>query len=196
MGGGGDSVPRRVASPSRSRDSVRPLQTSSFARPPIILPPQHDMLVSGIDWHPVTNKIVTCSHDRNAFVWTLDARAAGGAGAWSATVVIAGLDRAALAVRWSPDGAKFALASSNKNVALCWFDAAGNWYINAVCKKDKAKTTAKSSVVSLAWHPNGQALAVASTDYRVRVLCAYLEATDKGGPAPASRRATSSPSGR
>jgi len=31
----------------------------------------HDLVVSAIDWSPVHNKIVTCSHDRNAFVWTL-----------------------------------------------------------------------------------------------------------------------------
>ncbi len=32
---------------------------------------EHDLLVSGLDWSPVTNKIVSCSHDRNAFVWTV-----------------------------------------------------------------------------------------------------------------------------
>lgn len=142
---------------------------------------QHDFLVSGIDWHPVTDKIVTCSHDRNAFVWALDAKT----DEWKATVVIAGLDRAALSVKWSPEGNKFAIGSSNKNVSLCFFDAAGNWYINQVCKKEKAKSTAKSSIVSLAWHPNNQVLAVGSTDYRCRVLFAYVEAADKGGPSAA-----------
>lgn len=136
------------------------------------------MLVSGIDWHPVTNKIVTCSHDRNAFVWTYNPTT----DVWNATVVIAGLDRAALCVRWSPDGRKFAIASSNKNIVLCWFDVAGNWYINSVCKKEKSKSTAKSSIVSLAWHPNNQILTCASTDYRARVIFAYLEATDSSGP--------------
>ena len=33
---------------------------------------QHDQLVSGLDWCHAHNKIVTCSHDRNAFVFTLD----------------------------------------------------------------------------------------------------------------------------
>ena len=27
--------------------------------------------VSGIDWAPKTNRIVTCSADRNAYVWNL-----------------------------------------------------------------------------------------------------------------------------
>ena len=32
---------------------------------------QHDLRVTGIDWAPKTNKIVTCSADRNAYVWNL-----------------------------------------------------------------------------------------------------------------------------
>lgn len=30
---------------------------------------QHDLRVTGIDWAPKTNRIVTCSADRNAYVW-------------------------------------------------------------------------------------------------------------------------------
>lgn len=33
---------------------------------------EHDLIISGISWSPITNKIVTCSHDRNAFVWSYD----------------------------------------------------------------------------------------------------------------------------
>ena len=29
-------------------------------------------LISALDWAPKTNRIVTCSHDRNAYVWTLE----------------------------------------------------------------------------------------------------------------------------
>ena len=45
---------------------------------------EHTMLVSGIDWSPVTNKIVTCSHDRNAFVWTYNDDSA----VWEPSLVI------------------------------------------------------------------------------------------------------------
>ncbi len=30
---------------------------------------QHDLRVSGLDWAPKSNRIVTCSADRNAYVW-------------------------------------------------------------------------------------------------------------------------------
>jgi len=68
---------------------------------------EHDMLISAIDWSPVTDLIVTCSHDRNAFVWKYDE----GEKTWKPSLVILRIDRAALDVRWSPDGKKFAVAS-------------------------------------------------------------------------------------
>ena len=44
---------------------------------------QHDLLVTGIDWAPKTNRIVTCSADRNAYVWNLEAD-----GTWKHTLGI------------------------------------------------------------------------------------------------------------
>jgi actin related protein 2/3 complex subunit 1A/1B len=67
---------------------------------PLAPRPQHDLVVSGIDWHPVTNRIVTCSHDRNAFVWNFDSAS----NSWKPTVVILRINRAAMDVKWSPDG--------------------------------------------------------------------------------------------
>mmetsp|Transcript_4203 Transcript_4203/g.10198 ORF Transcript_4203/g.10198 Transcript_4203/m.10198 type:complete len:113 (-) Transcript_4203:863-1201(-) len=31
---------------------------------------EHDQHVSSVDWAPESNLIVTCSHDRNAYVWS------------------------------------------------------------------------------------------------------------------------------
>ena len=33
---------------------------------------QHDQLVTAVDWAHNTNRIVTASQDRNAYVWTLE----------------------------------------------------------------------------------------------------------------------------
>ena len=139
------------------------------------------MLVSGIDWHGASDRIVTVSHDRNAFVWALDAAS----GEWVPTVVILHVDRAALDVEWSADGAKFAVASGNKNLMICTYDAANNWWVGNPCKREKKVTTAKSSVVAVAWHPCSQVVACASTDWKARVLFTYTEGVDAapdGGP--------------
>jgi len=59
---------------------------------------EHDQLVTGIDWSPKTNRIVTCSQDRNAYVWTFQDNQ------WKPTLVILRINRAATNVKWSPDG--------------------------------------------------------------------------------------------
>jgi hypothetical protein len=130
---------------------------------------EHDLIVSGIDWHPVTNRIVTCSHDRNAFVWNFDAASK----TWKPSVVILRINRAAMDVKWSPDGKKFAVSSSAKTVMVCWYEAANDWWISKQTKK------AKSTVLTVAWHPNSQILAASGTDYRCRVYSAFLDEVDR-----------------
>ena len=44
---------------------------------------QHDLRVTGIDWAPKTNRIVTCSADRNAYVWVQQSD-----GTWRHTLVL------------------------------------------------------------------------------------------------------------
>lgn len=134
---------------------------------------EHDMLVSGVDWHAGTNRIVTCSHDRNAFVWSLDAAA----NVWRPQVVLLRVNRAAMGVRWSPDGARFAVASSNKHAVVCTFEPANNWWVGRAAQK------AKSTVTAVSWHPSGVAVASSSTDYRVRVTSV---ADGGGGGAPST----------
>jgi actin related protein 2/3 complex subunit 1A/1B len=54
----------------------------------------HDKLVTAVDWAPNTNRIVTCSQDRNAYVWKLEQ------GIWTPTLVLLRINRAATHVRW------------------------------------------------------------------------------------------------
>jgi actin related protein 2/3 complex subunit 1A/1B len=52
---------------------------------------EHDMAVTSIDWAPKTNRIVTCSRDKNAYVWTYENNK------WNACLVLAKLTFAAYA---------------------------------------------------------------------------------------------------
>jgi actin related protein 2/3 complex subunit 1A/1B len=74
---------------------------------------QHDKIITAVDWAPHTNRIVTCSQDRNAYVWALNDQ-----GVWKPTLVILGINRAATNVKWSPSEEKFAVASG----ARCVFE--------------------------------------------------------------------------
>ena len=127
---------------------------------------QHDLVVSAIDWHAGTNKIVTCSHDRSAFVWVWEG------GAWAPQVVILPHRMACMDVKWSPDGLKFAVASGSKKALIGFYEASNNWWVARESRRHK------STVLSVAWHPSSQVLATVATDYVCRVTSAFVEGVD------------------
>ncbi|KAG2485019.1 hypothetical protein HYH03_016222 [Edaphochlamys debaryana] len=165
----------------------------------------HHMLVSGLDWSPRGDQILSCSHDRNAFVWTrarpdgaltsgraaaaaagsgagggggAGAGAGAGAGGWEKQMVITRLTKGALCVKWSPSEAKFAIGSAAKVVSVGYFDPEAKWWACRVIRKAH-----ESSVVAVAWHPNSVILATGSTDRRVRLFNAYVAGYEPEAPA-------------
>jgi len=126
---------------------------------------QHDLHVTGIDWAPRTNRIVTCSSDRNAYVWT-----EGPDGTWKHTLVVLRINRAATCVRWSPEENKFAVGSGAKILNVCYYDKEYDWWVAKHIKKPL-----KSTVTSVDWHPNNILLAAGSTDFKVRVYSGYIK---------------------
>ncbi len=82
----------------------------------------HDKLITCVDWAPKTNRIVTCSQDRNAYVWYLEN------GIWVPTLVLLRINRAATYVRWSPKEDKFAVARGARLISVCYFEEENNWY--------------------------------------------------------------------
>ena len=125
---------------------------------------QHDLMVTSIDWAPVSNMIVTCSQDRNAYVWVEER------GVWRHTLVLLRINRAATFVRWSPAENKFAVASGARIISVCFYDKDNDWWVAKHIKRPL-----RSTVTSLAWHPNNVLLAGGSTDYKVRVFSSYIK---------------------
>merc|ERR1719210_1197828 len=97
-----------------------------------------------MDWAPRSNKIVTCSQDRNAYVWV-----AGSDNRWRHTLVLLRINRAATCVKWSPLENKFAVGSGAKLVAVCYYDQDQDFWVAKHIKKN-----IRSTVTSLDWHPN------------------------------------------
>ncbi|KAI7688055.1 hypothetical protein SSS_00610 [Sarcoptes scabiei] len=128
---------------------------------------QHDLRVTSIDWAKKTNRIVTCSADRNGYVWTLVD------GVWKPTLVLLRINRAATCVRWSPKEDKFAVGCGAKLISVCYFDEKNDWWVSKHIKK-----SIRSTVNSIDWHPNNVLLACGSTDFRTRVFSAYLRDVD------------------
>lgn len=130
----------------------------------------HDQLVSGLDWCHAHNKIVTCSHDRNAFVFTLDEST----DKWTAGLVLLRLTRGCTGAWWSPDGDKFIVTSAYKEVRVCTYDPENDWW----WPSDDIKKADKSTVLAAAWHPNSQLIATGSAKKVCRVFSAYIDETD------------------
>jgi len=126
---------------------------------------QHDLLVTGIDWAPKTNRIVTCSADRNAYVWNLEAD-----GTWKHTLVLLRINRAATCVKWSPEENKFAVGSGARLISVCYFEADNDWWVAKHIKKP-----IKSTITAIDWHPNNCLLAAGSTGFKVRVYSGYVK---------------------
>ena len=136
---------------------------------------QHDLEVTGIDWAPKTNRIVTCSSDRNAYVWTLEED-----GTWKHCMVLLRINRAATCAKWSPEENKFAVGSGARLIAVCYHDTNDNWWVSKHIKRP-----IRSKIVCLDWHPNNCLLAAGSTGFKVRVFSAYVQDVEsKPSPTP------------
>jgi actin related protein 2/3 complex subunit 1A/1B len=131
---------------------------------------EHDQVVTGIDWAAKTNRIVTSSQDRNAYVWTAEA------GTWKPILVILRINRAATHVKWSPEENKFAVASGAKCVSVCYFEEENNWWVSKHIKKHR------STVLKVDWHPNNMLLATGSSDFKTRVFSAFIKGVDSKPP--------------
>lgn len=129
---------------------------------------QHDLRVTSIDWAPKTDRIVTCSADRNAYVWTLQED-----GTWKPTLVLLRINRAATCVKWSPNEDKFAVGTAAKLVCICYFEKANDWWVSKHIKKP-----IKSTVTCIDWHPNSILLACGSTDYKSRIFSTFIKEVD------------------
>jgi len=135
---------------------------------------EHDKQITSIDWAPHSNRIVTASQDRNAYVWQETPDLETGKLVWKPTLVLLRINRAATYVRWSPKEDKFAVASGARLISICSFDAENNWWVAKHLKKP-----IRSTVLCVDWHPNNVLLAAGSADMKARVLSAYIKEVDE-----------------
>jgi actin related protein 2/3 complex, subunit 1A/1B len=105
--------------------------------------------------------------DRNAYVWEPSSSG------WKPTLVLLRINRAATLVRWSPSEKKFAVGSGARVIAVCYFEEENDWWVSKHLKKP-----IRSTITSLAWHPNSVLLAAGSTDSHARVFSGYIKGID------------------
>ncbi|XP_049848481.1 actin-related protein 2/3 complex subunit 1-like [Schistocerca gregaria] len=127
---------------------------------------EHDSVVTCLAWAVKTNRILSASQDRNAYVWRWENNE------WKPTLVILRLNRAATRCAWSPQEDKFAVASGAKLVAVCYFEKEYDWWVSKHIKDHQ------STVFDISWHPNNVLIATASSDAHVRVISAFVKGVD------------------
>jgi len=128
----------------------------------------HDKLVTSVDIAPNSGRIVTCSQDRNALVWEPSPSG------YKPTLVLLRINRAATFVRWSPSETKFAVGSGARVIAVCYFEEENDWWVSKHLKKP-----IRSTITTVAWHPNSVLLAAGSTDAHARVFSSFIKGVDE-----------------
>lgn len=126
---------------------------------------EHHQLVSAVDWHPVTNRIISSSHDRNVVVWEFTT-------SWKPALVNFYQSRGVLDASWSPRGDKFVVGTGSKNIGVGhWSDILHGW-------NTKRMKLFSSSVTCVRFDPSGLVIGAGSTDNTCKVITAYMEEVD------------------
>lgn len=81
-------------------------------------------------------------------------------------------------MRWSPSETKFAAGSGARVIAICHFEEENDWWVSKHLKKP-----IRSTITSVAWHPNSVLLAAGSTDGHARVFSSFIKQVEER-PAP------------
>lgn len=136
---------------------------------------KHLNRVTGIDWAPRSNKIVTCSADRNAYVWE-PIQGKQGKIEWNPILVILRISRAATCIKWSPNENKFAVGSAARQASICYYMPEQFCWVSKHIKKP-----IKSTVTCIDWHPNNYIVAVGSSDNHCRVYSAFIKDVEEKG---------------
>lgn len=136
---------------------------------------EHDQTVSALDWSPVTGQLLSCSHDRTAYVWTQAEDAKQPSDAWTPVLILldSQMKHGFTCAKWSGSGQKLYVGGASPTVAVGKYDAESDWWRCTVA------TPHCSSVTCLAPHPvNDTLLATGSTDCTVKVISTFNKSID------------------
>jgi len=111
---------------------------------------------------------LTCSQDRNAYVWTYTENT------WKPVLVILRINRSATLCSWSPREDKFAVSSGAQCVSVCYFEQDNNWWVSKHIKKEFTST-----VLCCDWHPNNILIACGGSDMVTRVYSGFIKQIDR-----------------
>ena len=126
----------------------------------------HFQYISGLDWCPATNRLLSCSYDKTSFVWEFSDKK------WNPNNVVATTKLGYLCCKWNKRGDKFCEGTSAKQLLIGYFNKKSNWWMGVNIKAHK------SSVVTCEIDPTSLFVLSGSTDLRIYVSSCYLPKVD------------------
>ena len=126
----------------------------------------HFQYISGLDWHPETNRILSCSYDKTSFVWELKEKN------WTPSNVVITTKLGYLCCKWNKRGDKFCEGTSAKQLLIGYYNPTNNWWMGINIKAHK------SSVVTCEIDPTSLFVLSGSTDLRIYVSSCYIPEVD------------------
>ena len=126
----------------------------------------HFQYISGLDWCPATNRLLSCSYDKTSFVWEFSDKK------WNPNNVVATTKLGYLCCKWNKRGDKFCEGTSAKQLLIGYFNKKSNWWMGVNSKAHK------SSVVTCEIDPTSLFVLSGSTDLRIYVSSCYLPEVD------------------
>ena len=126
----------------------------------------HLQYVSGLDWCHFSNEILSCSHDKTAFVWQYSNKK------WISSNVVATTKLGYLCCKWNKTGSKFCAGTSAKHLFIGYYNTSSNWWM---CMNIKVH---KSSVCCCEIDPTSLFVISGSSDMRVYVSSCYIPQVD------------------
>ena len=128
---------------------------------------EHSQLITGIDWGKRSNRILSCSQDRTAFIWTSTRDNNAGNEQWYPTHVLLDsiVKRGLTCCTWNSTEDRAIIGSAANNIAIGKDDKANPFW---VCLVIQPHDTSVTTVVTHPTHP--KLFASASIDGTVHIL--------------------------
>ncbi|KAM0683364.1 ARP2/3 actin-organizing complex subunit Sop2 [Mitosporidium daphniae] len=143
----------------------------------------HTQKITGLDWSSIAapngdviHRIVSCSEDRNAYVWTFPSS---NLNSIKYELVILKIEAGATIVRWSPSGMKFAIGSvsSKTPLSICHYDADARWWTSRPIATEDVNGL-DSGILALCWHPSSVLISIGTISSAIFVLSAFVKGID------------------
>lgn len=128
----------------------------------------HFLYISGLDWCPETNRILSCSYDKTVMIWEYNNQLH----KWVPNNMNTTSKLGYLFCHWNTRGDKFVCGTSEKKLFMGYYSTSADWWTGRPIKGHK------SSVVSARIDPSSLFIISGSTDMKVLVTSCYHPETD------------------